>query len=78
MTCFANAPESELRLELDGGRTVTLSIHQDALEERLKAAQALQPFRPAVIGQVLPGRPASRAGWGGWGSRWHSTPARSP
>jgi regulator of sigma E protease len=59
---IANSPESELRLQLDGGRTVTLAIHQDALEERLKAAQALQPFRPAVIGQVLPGRPAARAG----------------
>jgi regulator of sigma E protease len=59
---IANSPESELRLELDNGRAVTLPIHQDALEERLKAAQALQPFRPAVIGQVLPGRPASRAG----------------
>jgi regulator of sigma E protease len=59
---IANAPESELRLTLDGGRTVTLPIHQDALEERLKATQALQPFRPAVIGQVLPGRPAARAG----------------
>jgi regulator of sigma E protease len=59
---IANSPESELRVELDNGRTVTLPIHQDALEERLKAAQALQPFRPAVIGQVLPGRPAARAG----------------
>ena len=59
---IANSPESEMRLELDNGRTVTLPIHKDALEERLKAAQALQPFRPAVIGQVLPGRPASRAG----------------
>jgi len=59
---IANSPESEVRLELDGGRTMTLPIHQDALEERLKAAQALQPFRPAVIGQVLPGRPAARAG----------------
>jgi regulator of sigma E protease len=59
---IANSPESELRFELDGGRTVTLPIHQDALEERLKATQALQPFRPAVIGQVVPGRPAARAG----------------
>jgi regulator of sigma E protease len=59
---IANAPESELRLSLDNGRTVTLPIHQDALEERLKATQALQPFRPAVIGQVIPGRPAARAG----------------
>jgi regulator of sigma E protease len=59
---IANSPESEVRLELAGGRTVVLPIHQDALEERLKAAQALQPYRPAVIGQVLPNRPAARAG----------------
>ncbi len=59
---IANSPESEIRLGLEGGRTVVLPIHQDALEERLKAAQALQPYRPAVIGQVLPGRPAARAG----------------
>jgi regulator of sigma E protease len=59
---LANSPEPELRLELEGGRTVTLPIHQDALEERLKVSQALQPFRPAVIGQVLPDRPAARAG----------------
>ena len=59
---IANSPESEVRLELDGGRTVTLPIHQDALEERLKAAQALQPFRPAVIGQVLPGKTGGAGG----------------
>jgi regulator of sigma E protease len=59
---IANSPESELRLTLDDGRTVRLPIHQDALEERLRATQALQPFRPAVIGQVIPGRPAARAG----------------
>ena len=59
---IANAPESEVRLELEGGRAVTLPIHQDALEQRLKAAQAIQPFRAAVIGQVLPGKPAARAG----------------
>ena len=59
---IANSPESEVRLELDGGRVVTLPIHQDALEQRLKAAQAIQPFRAAVVGQVLPGKPAARAG----------------
>jgi regulator of sigma E protease len=59
---IANSPEPEVRLALDGGQTVVLPIHQDALEQRLKATQALQPFRPAVIGQVLPGRPAARAG----------------
>jgi regulator of sigma E protease len=59
---IANSPEPEIRIELEGGRTVVLPIHQDALEQRLKASQALQPFRSAVVGQVLPGRPAARAG----------------
>ena len=60
---IANTPESEIRIDLDGGQSVVLPIHQDALEQRLKASQALQPFRPAVVGQVLPGRPAARAGF---------------
>jgi regulator of sigma E protease len=59
---IANSPEPEIRIALEGGETVVLAIHQDALEQRLKASQALQPFRPAVIGQVLPGKPAARAG----------------
>ena len=59
---IANSPESEIRIELEGAEPVVLPIHQDALEQRLKASQALQPFRPAIIGQVLPGRPAARAG----------------
>jgi len=59
---IANSPEPEIRIELEGGKTAVLRIHQDALEERLKASQALQPFRPAVVGQVLPGKPAARAG----------------
>ncbi|HET9039875.1 MAG TPA: RIP metalloprotease RseP [Gemmatimonadales bacterium] len=59
---IANAPEPEIRLELADGSTVTAAIHPDALEQRLKASQALQPFRAAVVGQVVPGRPAARAG----------------
>lgn len=59
---IANAPEPEVRLELDDGSVVVLPIHPDALEERLKAAQALQPFRAPVVGQVLPDKPAARAG----------------
>ena len=59
---IANAPEPELRIELNNGTAVTLPIHQDALEQRLKASQALQPYRPAIVGQVLPSRPAERAG----------------
>jgi regulator of sigma E protease len=60
---IANVPEEEIRLELGDGSTVVLPIHPDALEERLKASQALQPLRPAVVGQVVPGRPAARAGF---------------
>ncbi|MFL5493310.1 MAG: RIP metalloprotease RseP, partial [Gemmatimonadales bacterium] len=59
---IANAPEPDIRLELSDGRTVSLPIHQDALEQRLKASQALQPFRSPIVGQVLPGRPAAKAG----------------
>ena len=57
-----NTPEPEIRLELAEGAPVVLPIHPDALEERLKAAQALQPFRAPVVGQVLADKPAAKAG----------------
>jgi regulator of sigma E protease len=59
---IANAPEPEIRLQLGDGSVVSAGIHQDALEQRLKASQALQPYRAPVVGQVVPGRPAARAG----------------
>jgi len=59
---IANSPSDEVRLGLSDGSTVTLSIHPDALEERLKASQAIQPSRAPVVGQVIPSRPAARAG----------------
>ncbi|HEX3275978.1 MAG TPA: RIP metalloprotease RseP, partial [Gemmatimonadales bacterium] len=59
---IANTPDPEVRLELADGEVVTAPIHPDALELRLKASQALQPFRTPVVGQVVPGRPAARAG----------------
>ena len=59
---IANAPAAEVRIELDRGGTVVLPIHPDAVEQRLKAAQALQPFRAPVIGEVLPDKPAARVG----------------
>ena len=64
---IANTPEPEIRLQLADGSTVTAPIHQDALEQRLKASQALQPYRAPVVGQVRagppgrPGRASSRA-----------------
>jgi regulator of sigma E protease len=62
VAAIANTADPEVRIELDGGSTVALPIHPDALEERIKAAQALQPFRAPVVGQVLPDKPAARAG----------------
>jgi regulator of sigma E protease len=62
VSAIANTPELDIRIELAQGKTLTLPIHPDALEERLKAAQALQPFRAPVVGQVLSGKPAARAG----------------
>jgi regulator of sigma E protease len=59
---IATTPDSEVRLQLADGSVVTARIHPDALEQRAKAAQSLQPYRAAVVGQVLPGRPAARAG----------------
>jgi regulator of sigma E protease len=59
---IANTPQPEVRIDLADGSTVVLPIHPDALEERLKAAQALQPFRAPVVGEVLPDKPAARAG----------------
>jgi regulator of sigma E protease len=59
---IVNSPAADLRIQLEDGSTVVLPIHPDALEERLRAAQALQPFRAPVVGQVLPDRPAARAG----------------
>ncbi|MGH7508076.1 MAG: RIP metalloprotease RseP [Gemmatimonadales bacterium] len=62
VSAIVNSPEPEVRIELADGSTVVLPIHPDALEERLKAAQALQPYRTPVVGQVLPDRPAAKAG----------------
>jgi regulator of sigma E protease len=59
---IANTADPEIRLELDDGSVATAEIHPDALEQRLKASQALQPFRAPVVGRVVPGRPAARAG----------------
>jgi regulator of sigma E protease len=61
-SAIANAPETQVRLGLPGDSTIVLPIHPDALEERIKASQALQPFRAPVVGQVIAGKPAAKAG----------------
>jgi regulator of sigma E protease len=59
---ITNTADEEVRLKVADGRTIVLPIHPDALEERIKASQALQPYRTAVVDSVLPDRPAARAG----------------
>ena len=61
-SAIVNSPEPEVRIAFANRPPVVLSIHPDALEQRLKASQALQPYRAPVVGEVLPGRPAARAG----------------
>jgi regulator of sigma E protease len=62
VAAIANTPEPEVRIDLSDGSTVVLPIHPDALEQRIRAAQALQPYRAPVVGDVLPDKPAGRAG----------------
>src|SRR5688572_19287157 len=62
VSAIVNTPDSEVRIEPSEGSPVVLAIHPDALEERVRAAQVLQPYRAPVVGQVLPGKPAAKAG----------------
>ena len=58
---FTSAADS-FRVEVEGKPGVMVRLHRDALEARLRAFQALSPFIPPVVGQVVPGGPAARAG----------------
>jgi regulator of sigma E protease len=57
-----NAPGDVIPMSLEDGRTLELSVHSDALRERLYVSQAIQPWRPAVVDSVGPNTAASRAG----------------
>jgi regulator of sigma E protease len=57
-----NGSETVVTIGLAGGEQIALSIHPDALEGRLKAARALEPYRSAVVGMVVEGQPAAKAG----------------
>lgn len=59
---IAGASGDSVALVLADGRVLTLRIHQAALADRLRSTLALQPYRPAILGTVLTGRPADRAG----------------
>ncbi|MEE8361811.1 MAG: RIP metalloprotease RseP [Gemmatimonadales bacterium] len=49
-------------IHLAGKAPVELTIHPDALVERMQAAVAIRPYQPAVVGGVLADTPAEGAG----------------
>jgi regulator of sigma E protease len=55
-------PADSFTIELDGKPPVTLRIHPDALEARIRASQAVQFYAVPVIGEVVGGGPGARAG----------------
>lgn len=60
---LVNAGGDAVSVTLADGRTLSVDVHQDALGDRLAAAQAVRPLRTAVVGQLVPSRPAERAGF---------------
>jgi regulator of sigma E protease len=62
VSAIANTSDPEVRIELADGSTVVLPIHPDALEERIKAAQAMQPYRAPIVDTVMANKPAASAG----------------
>jgi regulator of sigma E protease len=59
---IAETPGDSLVLTFDSVPPLTLAIPATAMEDRVRVALALAPWRPAIIGQVLPGYPGERAG----------------
>lgn len=59
---IADATGDSLVLALGDGRRLAIRIHGDAVAERLRASQSISPYRAPVVGTVMPGRPAARAG----------------
>ena len=59
---FLTNSADSFKLEVEGKPGVTVRLHRDALESRLRAVQALTPLLVPVIGEVVPGGPAARAG----------------
>jgi len=62
MEQVAGAPAQRLPIVLERGDSVVIPIHPDALEERIRLAQAILPYRAPVIGQVVSGQPGERGG----------------
>ncbi len=55
-------PQDTILFEAAGRDPVAVVLHRDALVDRMAVATALLPWVPAVLGEVVPDRPAARAG----------------
>jgi regulator of sigma E protease len=59
---LVSAGGADVTITLADSSQIVLPIHEAALEERVRASLALQPYRLAIVGQLMPGRPGDRAG----------------
>jgi len=59
---LVSAAGADVTITLADSSRIVLPIHESALDERVRASLALQPYRLAIVGQLVPGRPGERAG----------------
>jgi regulator of sigma E protease len=59
---MVSTPADSFAIEVEGRPPVMVRIHRDALEARFRASQAIFPFIPPVLGQVVDGGPGDEAG----------------
>ena len=59
---FISTAADSFAIELEGKPPVTVRLHRDALELRVRASQAIGPFIPPVLGQIGSGGPGAKAG----------------
>jgi regulator of sigma E protease len=59
---IATAAGNDVAVTVNDSLSIVVRLHSDQLVERGRAALAILPFRPAVIGGVVPGHAADRAG----------------
>lgn len=57
-----SAHGDSVTIDVVGKPPVVLPIHHDALDARIRASLAVQPYLPPVVGQVADSGPAARAG----------------
>jgi len=58
-----SAPGDAVELTFADGQTVSIPIHQDALVERVQLMQSVTPLRIPVVGELVPSKPAAKAGF---------------